>query len=130
MFPCLSTQGINKKLVVATDNEVVVWNHDIYLNDMCLATQKRQSSVCCYIWFFTKLKQNCYQNCWILYCDNHDCSFLKNSFYRRVMVRLWQMKSINFILIHETVSHLGQLTWNGLTFFHILRGCDTTYLDT
>ena len=41
--------------------------------------------------------------------DNHDCSFSKK-FLQRVMDPVWQKKSINFILDHEILSHLGQLT--------------------
>lgn len=38
----------NNKIVVARGNEMVVSNHDIYFNVMCLVTQKKQMSVCCY----------------------------------------------------------------------------------
>ena len=42
------------------------------------------------------------------------------------MDRVWQKKSINFILVHETVSHLGQLTSIGPAFSMLSVRCDTT----
>ena len=57
--------------------------------------------------------------------DNHDCSFSKK-FLQRVMDPVWQKKSINFILDHEILSHLGQLTSTSLTFFHAHGRCHTT----
>lgn len=55
LFPFLSTQLLSgvptNKIVVATDNEMVVSGHDFYLNDMYIVTQKKQISVCCYIHF-------------------------------------------------------------------------------
>ena len=52
LFPFLSTQLLSgvptNKIVVATDNEMVVSSHDFYLNDMYMVTQKKQISVCCY----------------------------------------------------------------------------------
>ena len=42
------------------------------------------------------------------------------------MDRVWQRKSVNFILVHDVVLHLGQLTSIRPTFFHALCRCDTT----
>ena len=45
-FPLLLTQLLsgapNNKNVVATDNKMVILNHEIYLNDVCLVRQKRK----------------------------------------------------------------------------------------
>lgn len=45
-FPLLLTQLLsgapNNKIAVATDNKMVILNHEIYLNDVCLVRQKRK----------------------------------------------------------------------------------------
>ena len=49
--------------------------------------------------------------------DNHDCRFSKHTFYQEVTDQIWQRESINVIVFHYIVLHIGQPILTGLTFF-------------
>ena len=48
-------------------------------------------------------------------------------FYQKVVDQVWQRKYFNFILVHEIISHLAQMTSVEMVFsFHALNFCDST----
>ena len=109
LFRFLSTQLLsgapNDQTVVATDNKMIVSNHDIYLNDMMPRNiEEADEHLLLHILDASKCFDRILINCSWWYYDDHDGSFLKISLCQRVLEQVWQRK------IHEIYSSSWDFT--------------------
>ena len=112
MFPFLSTQLIsgasNDKIVVSTENEIVVSNHGVHLNDIisCNIEEKDERFL-----LHTLDASKCFGRALIKTVDSDiaiiaTAAFQKIHSIKEIWIEFGKGKSIKFIPVHEIVSDL------------------------
>ena len=105
---------------------MVVSNHDIYLNDMMPCNIEQVVENLLLLLHTLDILKSFGRVLIKTVVIIATVAFQKTSSIKELWIEFDNGKSSKLTQVHEIVSHLGQLTLIGLTFFHVLSGCDTT----